>query len=145
MLNCFDFPQVTAVFEGLQQGRILCTAALDENVLLTAGENTVSGTLLPFSFSLPFLFSSSYSLFSFHYIHYSPLSLSLSPFQIVYVWNLRAGGPKERSPSNLSLKHTLHGHTGSILCLATSSSYNIIVSGSKVQYTPPQYTYTMHL
>ena len=127
------------MFEGLQQGRILCTAALDENVLLTAGENTVSGTLLSLSFFLPFLFSSSHSLSLVHFIHYPP---SLSLFQIVYVWNLRAGGPKERSPSNLSLKHTLHGHTGSILCLATSSSYNIIVSGSKVQYTPPQYTYT---
>ncbi|XP_019848853.1 PREDICTED: WD repeat and FYVE domain-containing protein 3-like isoform X2 [Amphimedon queenslandica] len=82
--------KVISVFEGLQQGRILCTAALDENVLLTAGENT-----------------------------------------IVYVWNLKSGGPKERVPSSLSLKHTLHGHTGPILCLATSSSYNIIVSGSK--------------
>ena len=76
MLNCFDFPQVTAVFEGLQQGRILCTAALDENVLLTAGENTVSGTLLSLSFFLPFLFSSSHSLSLVHFIHY-PLSLSL--------------------------------------------------------------------
>ena len=36
--------QVTSVFEGLHEGRILCTAAADDNVLLTGGESTVSNS-----------------------------------------------------------------------------------------------------
>lgn len=34
--------QVISVFEGMQQGRIHCSAVLDESVFLTAGESTVS-------------------------------------------------------------------------------------------------------
>ena len=41
-------------------------------------------------------------------------------------------GVKDKSPVKLQLKHTLHGHTGPVQCLATSASYNLIVSGSKV-------------
>lgn len=33
--------QVTSVFEGLHEGRILCSAAADNNILLTGGESTV--------------------------------------------------------------------------------------------------------
>ena len=65
------------MFEGLQQGRILCTAALDENVLLTAGENTVSGTLLSFFFP-PFSFLSFSLSFFGPFYSLPPLSLSLS-------------------------------------------------------------------
>ena len=50
------------------------------------------------------------------------------------MWNMKTVGPKDKSPTVLSLKHTLHGHTGPVSCLATSSSYNLIVSGSKVRY-----------
>ena len=34
--------QVTSVFEGLHEGRILCSAATDDNLLLTGGESAVS-------------------------------------------------------------------------------------------------------
>jgi len=51
--------------------------------------------------------------------------------QVVYVWEVSHGG-REKSPVQLHLKHTLHGHNGQVICLATSSSYNLIASGSKV-------------
>ena len=41
----FDEPQVTSVFEGLHEGRILCAAAADDNVLLTGGESTVTNKI----------------------------------------------------------------------------------------------------
>lgn len=39
--SSFFVLQVTSVFEGLHEGRILCTAAADNNILLTGGESTV--------------------------------------------------------------------------------------------------------
>ena len=55
------------------------------------------------------------------------------PFpQGVCVWEVSAG--KERTPSKLHLKHTLHGHTAAVCCLTASSNYNLIVSGSKVSH-----------
>lgn len=58
--------------------------------------------------------------------------------QVVYVWEV-IHAAREKSPIQLHLKHTLHGHTGPVICLATSSSYNLIASGSKVS------TYTSFL
>ena len=46
---------------------------------------------------------------------------------------MKTTGGKDKSPTVLSLKHTLHGHTEPVTCLASSSSYNLIVSGSKVR------------
>ena len=43
-------------------------------------------------------------------------------------------GLKGRSPVQLQLKHTLHGHTDAVTCIAASAAFNIIVSGSKVGY-----------
>ena len=37
-----------------------------------------------------------------------------------------------KGPTELNLKRTLHGHAGHVTCLVTSSSFNLIVSGSKV-------------
>ena len=54
--------------------------------------------------------------------------------QIVCVWELKNAGSKDRSPVQLQLKHTLHGHFDAVTCIAASSAYNIIVSGSKVRY-----------
>ncbi len=48
---------------------------------------------------------------------------------------MKAIGVRDKSPIQIQLKHTLHGHTSPVTCLATSSSYNIIVSGSKVSST----------
>jgi len=48
------------------------------------------------------------------------------------VWEMKHSGPKERSRMQLHLEHTLHGHTAAVTCLATSVSYNLVVSGSKV-------------
>ena len=45
---------------------------------------------------------------------------------------MKTTGVKDKSPVRLQLKHTLYGHTGPVQCLATSASYNLIVSGSKV-------------
>ena len=42
----FDELQVTSVFEGLHEGRILCAAAADDNVLLTGGESTVTKKIM---------------------------------------------------------------------------------------------------
>ena len=126
------------MYEGLQEGKILCAAALDDSTLLTAGESTV-GSLPPSGacpLSPPQLFlNSPLSLFP----SYPPslfTTFTLNPLsQVVYVWSVKAGGPKDRSPKHLQLKHTLHGHTGSVTCLATSASYNLIISGSKVSHT----------
>ena len=54
--------------------------------------------------------------------------------QVVYVWEMiTPGGLKERGRLQLNLKHTLHGHTAAVTCLATSANYSIIVSGSEVR------------
>ena len=45
-----------------------------------------------------------------------------------YTW--RTKGEKS-SPTHL--KHTLHGHTAAVTCLATSANYSIIASGSEVR------------
>ena len=67
---------------------------------------------------------------------YSTASLAVpnvsSLVQIVCVWEMKNVGSRERSPVQLQLKHTLHGHTDSVTCIAASTAYNIIVSGSKV-------------
>ncbi|CAI8023122.1 WD repeat and FYVE domain-containing protein 3 [Geodia barretti] len=52
---------------------------------------------------------------------------------IVCVWEMKNVGSRERSPVHLQLKHTLHGHTDSVTCIAASTAFNIIVSGSKDQ------------
>ncbi|XP_063969658.1 WD repeat and FYVE domain-containing protein 3-like isoform X2 [Lytechinus pictus] len=49
---------------------------------------------------------------------------------VVNVWQLEMG--KERS-KQMSLKQALYGHMGAVTCLAASTSYNIIVSGSRDQ------------
>ncbi|XP_071507653.1 WD repeat and FYVE domain-containing protein 3-like [Diadema antillarum] len=49
---------------------------------------------------------------------------------VVNVWQLETG--KERS-KQLTLKQALYGHTDAVTCLAASTSYNIIVSGSRDQ------------
>ena len=45
---------------------------------------------------------------------------------------MKNAGSRDRSPVQLQLKHTLHGHTNAVTCIAASSAYNVIVSGSKV-------------
>ena len=61
--------------------------------------------------------------------------VTLCPFcfacKIVHVWKMKTATVK--GPTELNLKHTLHGHTGHVTCLAASSSFNLIVSGSKVR------------
>ena len=37
--------QVTGVFESLHEGRIMCAAAADENMILTGGDSTVSQSI----------------------------------------------------------------------------------------------------
>lgn len=44
---------------------------------------------------------------------------------VVTVWEF---DPRKKS---LVVKHSLHGHTDAVTCLAASSSYNVIVSGSR--------------
>ena len=100
------------MFEGLHEGRILCSAAADDNILLTGGESTVKLTE---------------SLYTICIIFGTFL-------QVVCVWKIQYSGPKDRSKAQLQLKHTLYGHTGPITCLAASTSYNLILSGSKVRY-----------
>ena len=46
---------------------------------------------------------------------------------------MKNAGSRDRSPVQLQLKHTLHGHTDAVTCIAVSTAYNIIVSGSKDQ------------
>ena len=113
--------QLVTVYEGLQQGKIMCAAALDDFTLLTAGDSTVSLDMVSHTHSLSHSCLLTHSLTCF------------SPPQVVYVWSVKGSGPKDRSPKHLQLKHTLHGHTGAVTCLATSASYNLIVSGSKVR------------
>ena len=57
---------------------------------------------------------------------------SLYHLQVVCVWEMKPSALKERARTQLYLKHSLHGHTAPVTCLATSASYNLIVSGSKV-------------
>ena len=43
---CLLLPlQVTGVFESLHEGRIMCAAAADENMILTGGDSTVSQSI----------------------------------------------------------------------------------------------------
>eukprot|EP00731_Ephydatia_muelleri_P004875 Em0002g1051a len=59
------------------------------------------------------------------------LLLTAGDSTVVYIWEITAGGLKERGRLQLNLKHTLHGHTAAVTCLATSANYSIIVSGSE--------------
>lgn len=74
---------------------------------------------------------------------YSIVYAVLSPLQIVCVWEIKNVGSRDRSPVQLQLKHTLHGHTDAVTCIAASTAYNIIVSGSKVRpiYSCVRYIY----
>ena len=45
----------------------------------------------------------------------------------MHVWEFGKGKDKRM----LSLKRPLYGHTEAVTCLATSASYNLIVSGSR--------------
>ena len=48
--------------------------------------------------------------------------------QVVNVWEFSS---RSRDKRVLTLKQPLYGHTEPVICLAASSSYNIIVSGSR--------------
>ena len=50
-----------------------------------------------------------------------------SIFQVVNAWQLGQGKDKR----HLYLKQPLYGHTEPVTCLAASSAYNIILSGSR--------------
>ena len=58
---------------------------------------------------------------------------------------MKTTGVKDKSPIKLQLKHTLHGHTGPVQCLATSASYNLIVSGSKVSVIMSRCLCSLHV
>ena len=76
------------------------------------------------------------------YITYVSFSKYTWYIQIVCVWEIKNVGSRERSPVQLQLKHTLHGHTDSVTCIAASTAYNIIVSGSKVCGLAHTHTHT---
>eukprot|EP00731_Ephydatia_muelleri_P004878 Em0002g1054a len=46
------------------------------------------------------------------------LLLTAGDSTVVYVWEITPGGLKERGRLQLNLKHTLHGHTAAVTCLA---------------------------
>lgn len=46
-------------------------------------------------------------------------------FQVVTVWQY------ESRRKMLSVKQSLYGHTDAVTCLASSSAYNVIISGSR--------------
>ena len=100
------------MFENLHQGRILCATMAEDNMLLTGGDSTVCACV--------HVTLSKCTCYVWYII------------QIVCVWEIKNVGSRERSPVQLQLKHTLHGHTDSVTCIAASTAYNIIVSGSKV-------------
>uniref|UniRef100_A0A914V9C1 WD repeat and FYVE domain-containing protein 3 n=1 Tax=Plectus sambesii TaxID=2011161 RepID=A0A914V9C1_9BILA len=50
---------------------------------------------------------------------------------VVNVWELCGATGRSNGPSRLRLRKALYGHTESVTCLASSSSYGLVVSGSR--------------
>ncbi|XP_077999760.1 WD repeat and FYVE domain-containing protein 3-like [Glandiceps talaboti] len=59
---------------------------------------------------------------------YSKLLVTGGTSTVVHVWQLR---PSKEKSKQLSLKQALYGHDEPVTCLAASTSYSIIVSGSR--------------
>lgn len=101
--------------ENIDCGDILCAACPNDKTFITAGTSTVRWI------------DQFESMSCFCWQHY------IFCFQVVKVWklNLRKDANARSGRGILELRKSLFGHTEAVTCLAVSSAYNIIVSGSR--------------
>ena len=95
------------MFEGVEDGEILCAACPNARIVITGGTSTVRTSL-------------------FKSIRDSRKITTERLLQVVNVWEYGKG----RTKRSLHLKMPLFGHTEAITCLCASNTYNVAVSGS---------------